>query len=72
MVALLEKYVIPNSENKTLDGKIEVIGCFGVERCGRRKAYRMGNEEDRDNHRLKELMMKHPDWDWDYWEAQVA
>ena len=43
-----------------------------MERCGRRKAYRMGNEEDRDNRKLKELMMKHPDWDWDYWEAQVA
>ncbi len=31
----------------------------------------MANEKDRDNRRLKELMAKHPDWDWDYWVCQA-
>ena len=30
----------------------------------------MVNDKNRDNSKLKALMVKFPDWDWDYWTAQ--
>ena len=30
----------------------------------------MADEKDRDNSKLKILMVKFPDWDWDYWTSQ--
>ena len=38
-------------------------GCWEV--------YILDNEKTR-NDSLESLMSKHPDWDWDYWMAQVA
>jgi hypothetical protein len=37
---------------------------------GSRENHRVANEEDRNNRKLKELMAKHPDWNWDYWLCQ--
>lgn len=31
----------------------------------------MANGKDR-NDSLANLMKRHPDWDWDYWKAQVS
>jgi hypothetical protein len=38
-------------------------------RCG--EIYRMVNEKNRDTN-LKKLMKDNPDWDWDYWVAQIS
>jgi len=38
---------------------------------GCREVYQMANEKDRHDIRLEKLMEKHPDWDWEYWKAQV-
>ena len=31
----------------------------------------MANEKSRDNSKLTQLMVKYPDWDWDYWVCQA-
>jgi hypothetical protein len=32
----------------------------------------MGNEKNRADNKLEKMMKDNPDWDWDYWKAQVA
>jgi len=32
----------------------------------------MGNEKNRADNKLEKIMEDNPDWDWDYWKAQVA
>ena len=57
------KYAIMNNVNIVVSVVFSPNGCW--------EAYLLDNEKNR-NDSIESLMRKHPDWDWDYWMAQVA